>query len=390
MIEGFVEQVLSEEVRGWSFDRDRPNAHLVIDIYCGGHLLGSTHADIFRSDLANGRIGSGDHAFQFRFPTKLDEQQMATVAVRIRSALDPAGVRELPRFLPNARADTQQPAPAVAASAYQDDTQFPVFVLGAPRSGTTAVALALMAAASYAGYGEGQVIDLLVPLQHALGRFYEARADEIMRPGRGTMLGKIPEEYFSNGIFALFTEAIRQIFPSRRWCDKTPTADMIWAAPSLARIWPNAKFVFLKRRGLENLLSRTQKFQGFPFEDQCLGWTACMEAWRAVRDGLAGRALELDQHFLARYPERSAEAIGQLLALESQQTRELARKLKHLQPERTSENVFDTTAASKVPWDPAQWAVFNRVCGPTMAAYGYSQEDEYYAPGAEDRSCLTL
>jgi hypothetical protein len=309
VIEGFVEQVLPAQVRGWAFDGDRPNAHLVIDIYCGNHLLGSCNADIFRSDLANGRIGSGDHAFEFHFPTKLDEQQIAAVVVTARSALDPADVRELPRFLPAARATTQRPAPEVAVGAYQDDTQHPVFVLGAPRSGTTAVALALMDAASYAGYGEGQVIDLLVLLQHALSRFYEGRTNEIMRPGRGTMLGRIPEEYFSNGIFALFAEAIRQIFPSRRWCDKTPTADMIWAAPSLARIWPNAKFVFLKRRGLENLLSRTRKFPGFPFDDQCLGWTACMEAWRAVRDGLAGRALELDQHFLARYPDRSAEAI---------------------------------------------------------------------------------
>jgi hypothetical protein len=390
VIEGFVEEVLPEQVRGWAFDGERPNSHLVVDIYCGTHLLGSTNADIFRSDLANGRIGSGDHAFQFSLPTKLDEQQRAAVVVRIRSELDAGGGPELPRFLPNAPAHAPRPVPGVTASAYQDVTQFPVFVLGAPRSGTTAVALALMDAAPYAGFGEGQVIDLLVPLQHALMRFYDARAEEIVRPGRGTMLGRIPEEYFAHGIFALFSEAIRQIFPSRYWCDKTPTADMIWAAPSLARIWPNAKFVFMKRRGLENVLSRTRKFRGFPFEDQCLGWTACMEAWREVRNGVAGCALELDQHFLAHYPGRAAEAIARLLSLEPKETRDLARKLKHRQPERTGENVLDTTAASKIPWDAAQWAAFNRICGPTMAAYGYSQDEGYYAAGAEDRSCLAL
>jgi len=390
VIEGFVEQVLPEQIRGWAFDRDHPNTHLVIDIYCGVQLLGSTNADIFRSDLADGRIGAGDHAFQFHFPRKLDQQQSAAVVVRVRSELDPAGVRELPRYMQNTRANPQQLAPGVAASAYQDDTQHPVFVLGAPRSGTTVVALALLAAAPYAGYGEGQVIDLLAPLQLTLRRFYEMKAEEITRPGRGTMLGKIPEEYFANGIFALFSEAIRQMFPSRRWCDKTPTADMIWAAPSLARIWPNAKFIFLKRRGLENVLSRTRKFHGCAFEHQCLGWTTCMEAWRAVRDRLAGRALELDQYFLAREPIRSAKAIGRLLALESSETQLLARKLKHSQPERTGDNILDTTAASKLPWDAGQWAIFQRICGPTMTAYGYSQDEGYYATGSEDRSCLAL
>jgi len=82
VIEGFVEQALPEQVQGWAFHRDRPNMHLAINIYCGGHLLGSTNADIFRSDLANGRIGSGDHAFRFHFPTKLDQQQMAAVVGR--------------------------------------------------------------------------------------------------------------------------------------------------------------------------------------------------------------------------------------------------------------------------------------------------------------------
>jgi hypothetical protein len=109
-----------------------------------------------------------------------------------------------------------------------------------------------------------------------------------------------------------------------------------------------------------------------------------MESWRAVRDGLAGRALELDQHFLARHPKESAEAIGRLLALEPKETQELARQ------ERTSVSVLDTTAASELTWDAAQWAVFNRVCGPTMAVYGHSQDESYYAPGAEDRSCLAL
>jgi hypothetical protein len=165
---------------------------------------------------------------------------------------------------------------------------------------------------------------------------------------------------------------------------------MIWAAPSLLRIWPNAKFIFLKRRALENMLSRIRKFRGVSFEYQCLEWAACMEAWRAVRGSLGGRALELDQHYLAHHPEQSARAIGALLALAENEVEELARVLSRTQPERTSASVRDVSDASSMNWDSSQWAVFDRICGPAMDAYGYSRDQSYYVAGTEDRSCLAL
>jgi Sulfotransferase family len=390
MIEGFLGQVLRDQAMGWAYDSDRPNAHVAIDIYCGERHLGSTIANIYRPDLAHGRIGEGDHAFLFHYPTELEQGDLTAVVARARSERDPLSVRELPRFFANRPSNDVRAAPGVPVSTYHDDTQFPVFVLGAPRSGTSAVAQALMASTQYVGHYEGQVLDLLTPMLHTLRRFYESKSDDIILPERLTMIKKIPEEYFTSGISALFADAVRGLFPTGRWCDKTPTTDMIWAAPHLARIWPNAKFVFLKRRGLENLLSRMRKFRDVPFEGQCLYWTACMEAWRAVRDNLTGRALELDQHFLARHQEQSAAAIGKILALAPEQVNALAVMLSKHRPERTSADVLDISDLSSVPWDTAQRAIFDRVCGPTMAAYGYSFDKDYYAPGAEGRSCVMV
>ena len=390
MIDGYLGQVQPDQVIGWAYDPTSPDAHVVVDVYCGSRYLGSTEANIFRADLASGQVGQGDHGFSFRFPAALESGELGAVVARVRTLSAPEPGHELPRYSADERASVARAAAGVPTSVYHDDTQFPVFVLGAPRSGTSAVAQAVMAATPYEGHQEGQIIDLLTPLLHSLRRFYESKRDEILVPERITMIKKIPEEYFTDGIGKLFADAVRPLFPERRWCDKTPTPEMIWAAPHMLRIWPNAKFIFVKRRALENLMSRIRKFRALPFEAHCLYWTACMGAWRAVRSELAGRALELDQYFVARHPGPVAQAIGALLGLAPNEVAELERILSRHQPERTSDSIRDICDAAAMDWDAAQWATFDRVCGPTMNAYGYSRDGTYFVGGGEDESCRVL
>jgi Sulfotransferase family len=389
VIEGFLGQVLTDQVLGWAFDREWPDLHLIVDLYCGDRHLGSTTADVYRPDLAVARIGAGDHAFSFRLARPLEPHELAAVVARAYRQTDPKASHELLRF---SRADSasDRTAATVPADSYHDETQFPVFVLGAPRSGTSAVAQALMASTPYVGRSEGQILDLLAPLLHELRRFYGHKADELAHPERGSMIQEIPEGYFDMGIKALFADALRPLFRSSHWCDKTPTPDMIWGAPHMLRMWPNAKFIFMRRRGLENLLSRMRKFPTVSFEDQCQGWTACMEAWRAVRTELAGRALELDQYYIARHPDRAAQGISALLSLAPKETEALAQVLRRHQPQRTGANVLDICDAHTMGWDAAQWASFERLCGRTMEAYGYARDKSYFADDAEARSCMMI
>ena len=385
MIDGFLGHVHRDQAIGWAYDRQSPERHVLVDLYCGDRWLGSTKANIFRADLAAGRIGQGDHGFCLHFPTALDESEQAAVVARARTGPDPEPSEELPRFLntPSATVDSD-------IDSYRDVTQFPVFVLGAPRSGTSAVAQALMASTPYQGHHEGQVIDLLTPLMHALRRFYESKSDDLTRPERITMIKQVSESYFTDGICALFANAVRRLFPQGHWCDKTPTPEMIWAAPYLLRTWPNAKFIFVRRRAFENVRSRMRKFAGYPFGTHCLYWTACMEAWRSVRDSLAGRALELDQHFIARHPEDAARAIGTLLALSGSEVLELSRVLARHRPEQTGADVLNLCDAAAMDWSAEQWATFDRICAPAMTAYGYSRDSSYFTVDGELRSCVAL
>ncbi len=390
MIEGYLGQVLPKMVVGWVFDPAHPDAHLVVDIYCGDRHLGSTSANIYRPALARVPIGEGDHGFMFAFPSQLDQRELAAVVARTRSVSNPTLVEELPRAASVERSGTVQAAPSLSVSAYKDESQYPVFVVGAPRSGTSAVAQSLRNATQYGGYDEGTILDLVCPLQQALRRFYKVKDNVPVVDLSRVMISKIPEGYFADGLSALFANAVKELFPSRHWCDKTPTPEMIWAAPSLLRLWPNSRFIFMKRRALENLASRIRKFREVPFQYQCTNWSACMEAWLSVRGELKGHALELDQHFLAVHPSKAAEAVGRLLTLESKEVEKLAQIMGRYRPEQTSGSVSDVLEASMLSWDRSKWAIFDRICGPAMTAYGYSRDQTYYAAGAEERGCLAL
>lgn len=387
MIKGFVERVEAEEVSGWVYDTSEPDTHLHIDAFCGAEHLASGIADTYRPDLASGKIGQGDHAFKLRTKRAIEPDHLRDIIVRVRAEAS-SGTSELPRWDSGTRRYlTLADAPRLASGSYRDETQFPVFVLGAPRSGTSAVIQALRAETPYTGDNEGHVIDLLTPLLDALRRFYDSKAEEVAAPEHNAMIRRIPQEYFSTGISRLLADAVRKLFPEGRWVDKTPTPEMIWAAPHLRQIWPNARFIFCKRRAFENLASRLRKFHASDFEFQCREWTTSMEAWLAVRPQLAGCALELDQHFLARHPKWASQAIGALLGLEPEMIDSLGRVLGSHQPERTAASIFDVCVPAALDWSQDQWSVFERVCEPMMIEYGYSRDAAYYAAGREAHAC---
>jgi len=121
----------------------------------------------------------------------------------------------------------------------------PLFILGAARSGTSAVAHALLTAAGFEGNEEGHLFDMLTPLLAGARRFDDSKADE--------------------------------------------------------------QFVFMKRREIENVASRMRKFK-FDFAHNCREWATVMEAWLSVREGVAEAALELDQLDVARGPDWSASS----------------------------------------------------------------------------------
>ena len=368
MIEGFLELVTPGEMRGWAFDPARPETHLLVEVLSGARVLGSVQADMYRRDLETAGQGEGDHAFLLTLTPPLSATELEHVSAR--ASHPGARPQPLRRLTTVSEAPPERP-PIAWHGRTSDSEHRPVFILGAARSGTSAVAHALLAATRYEGNEEGHLFDVLAPLTVALNGFYASKTDE-RAPGRNTTTARVPKAFFEDAFAEMTITAARALFPSGLWLDKTPSANMIHLAPLFRRIWPKARFIFMKRRAIENIASRLRKFD-YDFAHNCREWAQVMQAWLTVREPLDGVALELDQLTAAREPAEAATAIARLLDLSSIEERRVAQMLAHERPQRTGETFGEAKSLEEMGWRPDWVRTFRELCGPMMAAYDYRE-----------------
>jgi hypothetical protein len=254
----------------------------------------------------------------------------------------------------------------------------PVFVLGSRRSGTSVITHALLRHTRYRGLHEGHVFDLAALLNGALETFYNFKSDVLQNPTFEMMIREVPRSYFDDAIAQMFRDLAAKRFSHPFWLDKTPTPEMVRAAPTLAAIWPNARFIFMRRRALENVASQIRKFPGESFRDCCEWWAACMSEWLIVRDSLRHRAIEVDQFAVAREPGRVATMIAELLTLEDAERDNLARFFANERVERTTEEMDRIEADFPADWTQKQRRIFADICLPLFAPFGYTEDARYF------------
>ena len=248
-----------------------------------------------------------------------------------------------------------------------------MFIVGAARSGTTAILFGLIQATRYAGFYEGHAFDLASRLVSAVEAHITAKKE---LPIRSYHLGHLGKQ----AIHSRIVELMRQFsagFTVRYWADKTPTSDMVRSVPVLAEAFPLARFVFMKRRGIENVSSRLRKFPTSSFEFDCREWVASMAAWRAVRDQVTGRFVEIDQCDLSRKPEQVADRIGVLLSLSAEEIERLGKQFRDRRPEATGSDSGVVSNITGVGWTNEMIDLFRKICDAEMQAYGYTYDERY-------------
>jgi hypothetical protein len=380
------------DVQGWAYDSARPTTHLEIVVESGGRTLGVTTADIFREDLVRAGIGTGDHGFRLTVPTSYGPlQRDQTIAYAraedgSRVKLGVATPLTFEAVMGEAAANPAEPQDTVAAAAlsgpefpqsFVDDTQYPVIVLGAARSGTSAMAQALTASGSYEGYEEGHLLDLIGSLSRTVADFYKSRTEE-WRIGRVTQIAHVPQRFIEQGLRHILIETARETYKTGYWVDKTPRTSMIAVAPLLREIWPNARFIYMRRRALENIDSRLRKFPGLDFEAQCREWALSIQNWYAIADELAGTAIEIDQVFMAASPGKVATTVGEFLGLSGPALARMTQALEFDQPERTAASFGAVADLDTLGWPERYVEMFHEICGPAMLQAGYADGPTYF------------
>lgn len=387
-IHGFVDAVEPFQIRGWVHDKADPHRSVTVEILVHAEIIGRVDASLYRKDLEQSGIGSGDHAFIFNFDKRLEPADLRHVTARAYRrdgsfealmAAVPTGV-EVPVVVnPTLRFD------GISA----DPNQHPVFVLGAARSGTSAVAQALLKLNRFSGHQEGHLLDLMAHFSVALNKFYIEKTDECA-PGKDTTVSLVPKEFFQGKLSEIFIDLIRRVFPSGNWIDKTPNSNMIYLAPRFLEIWPNSRFIFMKRRFLENVASRNVKFPGQGLEHHSGEWSRVMTAWLGVRDKLKGAAIEIDQRFLNESPDKAAGAIKTLLGLTDVEATRLHQAFLYDHPERTSDKRSVDLDIGKMGWQAEQMECYQQTCAEVMASFGYSTDARYFLPGAKANGLVRI
>ena len=361
-IRGFLEQVTKNVIEGWAIDDENPTAPVKVTIKCGKEIVAEVETQHHRTDL--GTLGYVENVAGFRYAlaTPLAEFRLNQVDVYAVSDRTPLLLPRTKRITPAFRNLRSQPEDPTS-----DITQFPVFILGPARSGTSALALGLLKSGKYIGRGEGH----LLPLFHNLICTTRDYAEHFANADRETHFGQVGEAAFLNFLRRAAVNAARDLYPKPHWLDKTPTVEMVKAAPLYKELWPNAKFLFLKRGVLENIRSRVIKFPDQPISTYYRDWAAVDMAWLNVRKSLEDSFLEIDHREMVASPNSVATAVSQFLELNLDESLILADFLSNERPEATSHGAEQEISLSDLPISYLEKQSILNACQIPMKALGF-------------------
>jgi hypothetical protein len=376
-LRGGLHWIMPRKLSGWAICPARPHDHLRVEVRLDGVLIATTRACQRLDPLTEIGIKAGDHGFLVETAAPLPADEPERLEVMAFTAEGASLELRLPHSAPpRARGSGAGSLRFVAA----DRAQRPVFVLGAARSGTSVMGRALRRTGRYEGHGEGHLISLLPALLAATSAHYQ-RDPQRAASGRFTMLASVPEQVIQDGLQAMFAAIARAEFPSANWMDKTPGPEMVRGAPVLRRVWPAARFIFMKRRGIDNIQSRRRKFPELAFAEHCQAWADSMQAWEAVRGALAGVSLEVEQTDVALRPQAVVRGLKQLLGLKPAEAAQMLQAFRTDRPQQTDDSFAAAVAIADTGWDDAQRAQFRAICGPAMARFGYAETPDATAIG---------
>jgi len=240
----------------------------------------------------------------------------------------------------------------------------PIFVVGCPRSGTSALGHSLgRHRDTWIGPESDFFCDFISHLKaiHAAGTqraaFHWLSHQEVDFPEFLSFMGA--------GINAMFSDRANH----KRWIEQTPAYTMY--LPEVAAMFPDSRFLHIVRDGRKVVVSMTHS--GFPvrwatdFEHACETWVRFVRAGLKFVDENPGRAREVR---IADLEARPDEVFPELLGfLELEPTEDVATFFRE---GRRINSSFQEGAPRPTweSWDAQQVETFQRICGPLQAELG--------------------
>jgi hypothetical protein len=255
----------------------------------------------------------------------------------------------------------------------------PIFVLGASRSGTTAMGDAVKRAMKCFGWLEGHLFHLMPPVLSAMKRSWD-QLQQFEHPCNGL---RALDHYDFYAAINRTAETFHQLYLERtrqsgaaRWLDKTPEPQTIFAVPVLAHMYPRATFIYMHRHPIKRALSFLKKFEEYKeatMEMAFLSWKACMDGWVEARKALRPASyMEFRQDDLTGKTDEVIARLASLLSMTPEQQAVAKHFFLTQRPQFTgSSRDEQEVLLEDVDWPEEfkRWCV--SACGATAAAWGY-------------------
>lgn len=249
-------------------------------------------------------------------------------------------------------------------------TDAPVFIVGAPRTGSSFVCDALIRGAGLVGGAEGHILPLLADLDNQIEGYYQLMRDMGMLAIPENTVAQIGEMDLRGKVAEVFRSYYEKIYGKGRWVDKTVNVGMLESLPILLKIFPNSRVIYLNRNGIRNVISAVKYF-GVSFEECCRNWAQCGEAWERVRTKLPQDwIVEIEHEQLVETPSEVVSLLAKHLLLSSEERKELL----HFMVVATCE--WENSPKAEITLETARWAddqraMFIKICGNQMVRQGY-------------------
>src|SRR5262249_16478982 len=134
--------------------------------------------------------------------------------------------------------------------------EYPVFIVGSARSGTSILVTALHGA-GYSGYNEGNFLSLLRIIERSIDRHFAVFGSNHPRE----LTSHVDVKRLKADLFGVLAKVVSDQFDGRPWFDKTGHVEMIEAIPVLAKYGPMV-VSYLQRGG--ELRMSSHGFANFP------------------------------------------------------------------------------------------------------------------------------